>query len=55
MEKKDVEGAQKALQKTIPLIYKARSKGVLHKNTTARKVSRLTREMNALKTPEKTA
>ena len=55
MEKKDVEGAQKALQKTIPLIYKARSKGALHKNTTARKVSRLTREMNALKTPEKTA
>ncbi|OGP93250.1 MAG: 30S ribosomal protein S20 [Deltaproteobacteria bacterium RBG_16_47_11] len=55
VEKKDVEGAQKGLQKTIPLIQKARSKGVFHKNTSARKVSRLTREVNALKTPPKAA
>ncbi len=48
IEKKDVEGAQKALSKTIPLIQKSRSKGVFHKNTTARKISRLTREVNAL-------
>ena len=53
VEKKDVEEAQKALQKTIPLIQKARSKGVFHKNTSARKISRLTREVNALKTPPK--
>ena len=55
VEKKNVEEAQKALQKTIPLIQKARSKGVLHQNTSARKISRLTREVNALKTPVKTA
>ena len=55
IEKKDVEGVQKALQKTIPLIQKARSKGVFHKNSAARKVSRLTRDMNTLKTPPKAA
>jgi small subunit ribosomal protein S20 len=50
VEKKVVEEAQKALSKTIPLIQKARSKRVFHKNTSARKISRLTREVNALKT-----
>jgi len=49
VEGKDVEGAQKALLKTIPLIQKAHSKGVFHKNTSTRKISRLTREVNALK------
>ena len=49
IEEKDVEGAQKALLKAIPLIQKAHSKGVFHKNTTARKISRLTREVNSLK------
>jgi small subunit ribosomal protein S20 len=49
-EAKDVEGAQKALSKAIPLIQKAYSKGVFHKKTSARKISRLTRGVNALKT-----
>jgi small subunit ribosomal protein S20 len=49
VERKDVEGAQKALSKAIPLIERAHSQGVFHKNTTARKISRLTREVNALK------
>ncbi len=49
IEEKDVEGAQKALLKTIPLIQKAHSKGVFHKNTSTRKISRLTREVNTLK------
>lgn len=49
IEGKDVEGAQKALLKAIPLIQRAQSKGVFHKNTSARKISRLTREVNALK------
>jgi len=53
VEKKDLEGAQKALSKAIPLIQKASSKGVLHQNTTARKISRLTREVNALKVVSK--
>jgi small subunit ribosomal protein S20 len=55
VEKKDVDEAQKALQKTIPLIQKAKSKGAFHKNTSARKISRLTREVNGLKTPPKAA
>jgi small subunit ribosomal protein S20 len=53
IEKKDVEGAQKALSNAIPLIQKAHSKGVYHKNTSARKISRLTREINALKVVSK--
>lgn len=48
IERKDVQGAQKALLKAIPLIQRAHSKGVLHKNTSARKISRLNREVNAL-------
>ncbi len=50
IERKDLENAQKALSKAIPLIQKAQSKGVLHKNTSARKISRLTLKVNALKT-----
>ncbi len=49
IEKKDIEGAEKALHKAIPIIQKAHSKGVLHKNTSSRKISRLTRVVNALK------
>jgi small subunit ribosomal protein S20 len=48
VERKDVEGAQKALSKAIPLIQKARSQGVFHGNTSARKISRLSREVNVL-------
>ena len=50
VEIKNLEEAQKTLQKTIPLIQKAHSKGVYHKNTSERKISRLTREVNTLKT-----
>ncbi len=49
IEQKDAEGAQKALAKAIPLIQKAHSKGVLHQNTSSRKISKLTREVNALR------
>jgi small subunit ribosomal protein S20 len=48
IERKDLEGAQKALSKAIPLIQRARSQGVFHSNTSARKISRLSREVNAL-------
>ncbi len=51
VEKKDVEGAQKALLSAVSLIQKAHTKGVFHGNTSARKISRLTREVNTLKTP----
>ena len=49
LAQKDVEGAQKALSQAIPLIQKARTKGVFHKNTSSRKISKLTREVNSLK------
>jgi small subunit ribosomal protein S20 len=48
IDKKDAEGAKKALLKAIPLIQKAQSKGVFHKNTSARKISRLTHGVSAL-------
>jgi small subunit ribosomal protein S20 len=49
IETKDAEAAQKALSLAIPVIQKARTKGVFHINNTARKISRLTREVNSLK------
>lgn len=45
---KDVEKAQKALPEAISAIEKATSKGIYHKNNAARKVSRLTLEVNQL-------
>ena len=50
VEEKDLEGAQNLLLKAIPLIQKAHSKGVYHRNTSARKISRLTQVVRALKT-----
>jgi small subunit ribosomal protein S20 len=49
IQEKDVEGARKALLKAIPLIQKGHTRGVFHKNTTARKISRLTQAVNRLK------
>jgi small subunit ribosomal protein S20 len=49
IEKKDIEEAEKALHKAIPIIQKAHSKCVFHKNSASRKISRLTRAVNALK------
>jgi small subunit ribosomal protein S20 len=36
------------LKETISVIAKTASKGVIHKNTASRKISRLTRRVNAL-------
>ena len=41
--------AQEALQKAQPEISRAVSKGILHKNTAARKVSRLSKRIKGLK------
>lgn len=49
VEAKDVEGAQKALAKAIPMIQRANSKGIYHKNTSSRRISHLTRAVNTLK------
>ena len=45
---KKVEAAAAALQNAISTIDKAASKGVYHKNNAARKVSRLSKAVNAL-------
>jgi small subunit ribosomal protein S20 len=42
------EKAQAALQQAIPIIQRVAAKGTLHWKTAARKISRLTRRVNAL-------
>jgi small subunit ribosomal protein S20 len=44
------ETAQAALQKAVPIIQSITAKGTLHWKTAARKISRLTRAVNALAT-----
>jgi small subunit ribosomal protein S20 len=45
-----VEDANQSLKKTVSILQKVQSKGVLHKNTVSRKISRLTRQANKLAT-----
>ena len=49
VEAKDVAKAEEALKKANKDLHKFVSKGILHKNTAARKVSRLAAKVNALK------
>ena len=49
VEEKDKTASGTALASAIPAINKASSKGVLHKKTASRKISRLTKKVNALK------
>jgi len=49
IEAKDPKKAQEVLSQVTPVINKAASKGVIHKKNAARKISRLTRKVNALK------
>ena len=44
----DKETANAALQVAISEISKATSKGIYHKNTSARKISRLTKAVNKI-------
>ena len=48
IEAKDKEAAVAALQNAISTIDKAATKGVYHKHTAARKVSRLSKAVNTL-------
>ncbi len=48
VEENSLEDAQAALKAAIPTINRAASKGTIHKSNAARKVSRLTRSVNAL-------
>lgn len=45
----DIEGAEKFLPEVIAYIDSASTKGVIHKNTAARKVSNLTKFVNDAK------
>ncbi|MEW6003419.1 MAG: 30S ribosomal protein S20 [Nitrospirota bacterium] len=46
------EEAERALIEAVKTLNKAASKGVIHKNTASRKISRLTRKVNALSRAE---
>ena len=45
---KDVEKSREVLLETTKKISKAAARGIFHKNTAARKISRLTKKVNAL-------
>lgn len=45
---KSADKAKETLAEAVPVIYKAASKGTFHKKTSARKVSRLMKKVNAL-------
>jgi small subunit ribosomal protein S20 len=45
---RDIDRAQTSLSKTVSILQKIQSKGVIHKNTSSRKISRLTREVYKL-------
>ena len=49
IEAKDLETANASLLLAIAAISKASKKGIFHKNTAARKVSRLTKAVNGIK------
>ena len=51
---KSGEGASSALQKVITAIDKAAQKGIIHRNTASRRVSRLSKLVNSL-TPSEAA
>jgi small subunit ribosomal protein S20 len=48
LEAKDASGAATALHEAEPLVARAAQKGILHKNTASRKISRLTKRVKAL-------
>lgn len=48
VEAEDKGASKTALAKSTPLLAKAAAKGVFHKKTMSRKISRLTRKTNAL-------
>jgi small subunit ribosomal protein S20 len=44
----DAKAATTALQEVAPLVMRAAQKGILHKNTASRKVSRMTKQLKGL-------
>jgi small subunit ribosomal protein S20 len=52
IDNKDKGRLDEALTKAVSYIKKAASKGVIHRNNAARKVSRLTKKVNAVRQPK---
>lgn len=52
IETGDAEGARSELPQAVRALDKAASKGVIHQNQASRKISRLTRRVQALATAE---
>jgi small subunit ribosomal protein S20 len=50
IDEKSPEAAQTALAEAIPVIDKATQKGAVHRNTASRKISLLTKQVNAIGT-----
>ena len=48
VEEKDAENSREVLRGTTKTIAKAAARGIFHKKTAARKISRLTKKVNAL-------
>lgn len=49
VEGKNKENSEKALKEAVPSVAKAASKGLIHKKNASRKISRLTKKVNAVK------
>ncbi len=49
LESENAAEARETLKEAVPQLQRAASKGVLHKNTASRQISRLTRQVDALK------
>ena len=49
VETKNKENSAKVLKSVIPALSKAASKGLIHKKNASRKISRLTKKVNAIK------
>ncbi|KAA0257961.1 30S ribosomal protein S20 [Deferribacter autotrophicus] len=49
VESGNFEEAEKRFNEVVKVIYKVQSKGVIHKNQAARRVSRLAKRLQALK------
>ena len=55
VESRNLEKSKVSLEKAISVIDKAAAKGVIHKNTASRKISRLTKKVNTLSEESKKA
>ena len=49
-QNKDVENATKSLAEAVSIIQKVSIKGIIHKNNASRKISKLSRLVNGLRT-----